>query len=242
MKTESETTMSVGEIAAERPAAMAVFERLGLDFCCHGRRSLAEACRLRGLSVREVLEAIDAEEAGKADEAERCWADASMTELADHIERTHHAFAREALARLATLTPRVVKAHGGTDPKLGKLACEIAQLTEEMNDHFVREERVLFPWLRRLERPTEIQSGPPWSVKRPISCMEHDHDDVGAAFARMRALTNNFEPPECACGSYRMLFATLRDLERDMHIHIHKENNILFPAGVRAELAGRPEA
>jgi regulator of cell morphogenesis and NO signaling len=107
-----------------------------------------------------------------------------------------------------------------------------------MREHMIREERVLFPWLRRLEKPGAIMTGPPWSVQRPISCMEHDHDSAGAALARMRRMTNDFTLPADACNSYRALYQSIAALERDTHVHIHKENNILFPAGVRAE-AGR---
>jgi regulator of cell morphogenesis and NO signaling len=98
---------------------------------------------------------------------------------------------------------------------------------------------VLFPWLRRLERPTEIQSGPTWSVRRPISCMVHDHDDAGKALATLRRLTNDYTPPDDACATYRSTLSTLEALEADTHRHIHKENNILFPAGVAAEDARR---
>lgn len=104
-----------------------------------------------------------------------------------------------------------------------------------MRDHLVREERVLFPWLRRLERKSEITSGPPWSVRRPIDCMIHDHDDVGDAFRKIRVLTDDLTPPEGACSTWRECYRLLATFERDTHMHIHKENNILFPAGVEAE-------
>ncbi|HYE60757.1 MAG TPA: iron-sulfur cluster repair di-iron protein [Phycisphaerales bacterium] len=236
MNARTDCTLTLGQLAATRAGAIPVFERYGLDYCCGGGRTLREACAAAELSPDAVVQAIhDEEQEHRGIPRERPWTDATMTELADHIERTHHAFVRDALARLANIMPRVVAAHGKSNPALAELAAVYGQFAEEMRDHMVREERVLFPWLRRLERPTEVQSGPPWSVRRPISCMVHDHDDAGAALARMRELTGNYTPPEGACATYRSMLSTLEALERDTHEHIHKENNILFPAGVRAE-------
>lgn len=229
-----ELASTLGALAAQRPACIPVFERFDLDYCCGGGRTLAAACRDRGLDARTILDAIHAEESAAA-APERPWTDATMTELADHIEQTHHAFLRDALGRLNNILPRILAAHADRHPELHRIGEVIRNLNLELTDHMVREERVLFPWLRRLERPSEIQGGPPWSVRRPISCMVHDHDDVGAALAELRALTHGFEPPADACGLYRSMLDTLRAIERDTHIHIHKENNILFPAGVRAE-------
>jgi regulator of cell morphogenesis and NO signaling len=226
---------TLGEFAAHRPSSIPVFERLNLDYCCGGKRTLAEACRARALEPDRVLTAIADEERGAAQRPERSWDTASMTELADHIEATHHAFCRDALTRLRATLPRVVAAHGERHPELPLVEKIVSDFAEELYDHMVREERVVFPWLRRLERPSEIQSGPPWSVKRPISCMVHDHEEAGEALAQLRRLTKDYTPPPDACGTYRSVLNTLRDLERDMHIHIHKENNILFPAGIRAE-------
>jgi len=182
--------------------------------------------------VIELLEEASAcpDEANDVD-----WRGATMTALADHIEQTHHAFVRDALARLATLMPRVIEAHADAHPELRELGSVIEAFAEDMRDHMVREERVVFPWLRRLERPTEIQGGPAWSVKRPISCMIHDHDDAAAALRRMRTLTGGYEPPEDTCITVRTVYELLSRLERDTHVHIHKENNILFPAGIEAE-------
>ena len=226
---------SIGALAASRPASIPIFERLGLDFCCRGSRAFAEACRERGIDPETVRREIDDAEAHTPSPPDRDWARASIVELADHIEQTHHVYAREAFARLASIVPRVVAVHSETHPELRELADLIEELRQDMHDHFIREERVLFPWLRRLERHSEIHTGPPWSVQRPISCMEHDHEVVGALFQKMRVLTHGFAIPPAACASYTAVLTTLAALERDTHVHIHKENNILFPAGLRAE-------
>ena len=226
--------MTIGDAARRWPALIAVFERFGLDFCCHGRQSLQEACRHAGVSLEAALQAA-AETPGPQNEPEKDWSAASMTALGEHIVSTHHAKARNAFVTLATLLPRVRLAHADRHPELVPLEAVVAELRDEMLDHMVREERVLFPWLSRLERPGAVNVGPPWSVKRPIDCMLHDHDSVAAGFRKVRVLTRDYAAPSDACGSYRAMLECLKDLERDTHVHIHKENNILFPAGVRAE-------
>lgn len=236
-----DTTITLGKLAAQHPASIPILERLGLDYCCGGRQTLAAACEAHSLDAEVIFAEIQSRENEPATPVAQSWETATMTELADHIEQTHHKFVRDALARLNVVIPRVVAAHGAKDPRLADLAQVVRTFEEEMRDHMVREERVLFPWLRRLERKSEIQSTPPWSVRRPISCMVHDHDDAGAALARMRSLTDNFIPPPNACTTYRSMLRTLEELEQDTHIHVHKENEILFPAGIRAEdqLPGR---
>jgi regulator of cell morphogenesis and NO signaling len=133
------------------------------------------------------------------------------------------------------LMPRVLGAHAEAHPFLRELDVALRALEHDLADHMIREERVLFPWLRRLEQPGAVTIGPPWSVQRPIDCMEHDHDGVAEAFVRIRALTDDYTPPKAACASFAALLTLLSDLERDTRRHIHKENNILFPAGLRAE-------
>lgn len=231
---ESEAT--IGGIAAKYPRSLGVFERFHLDFCCHGERTLRQACEAAGATFEDVVRALR-ELPASADGDARDWTVATMTELADHIEATHHAFAREAFDRLAVLAPKVARHHGAAHPELFEIERVVNRLREEMLDHMIREDRVLFPWLRRLESKASILSGPPWSVKRPIDCMMHDHEEVGRMLESIRALTNGFSVPPGACGSYQAMIGLLRDLEADTHVHIHKENSILFPAGIKAEAA-----
>ncbi len=226
---------TLGMAAAQRPVLIPLFERHGLDFCCHGGRSIREACAEAGVDARTLL--LESERPDAPTRSEHDWTTRSMDELCTHIVATHHTKAREALARLDVLLPKIEAAHGARHPELLELTGVVHGLREEMLDHMVREERVLFPWLRRLETPSAITVGPPWSVQRPIDCMMHDHESVAGAFARARALTDNYRVPEDACASYRSAMDALRDLEHDTHVHIHKENNILFPRGIDAERA-----
>ncbi|MFG0244416.1 MAG: iron-sulfur cluster repair di-iron protein [Phycisphaerales bacterium JB054] len=226
--------MTVAQIATAHPELLPELERLGIDYCCGGTRPLGDAAAKAGLDAEAVIRQL-VEYAPAASVEVGDWTSRTMTELADNIEHTHHVFAREALERLETLTAKCVAAHGDDEPRLHELQQVLAALTDDMHDHFVREERVVFPWIRRLERPTQIQGGPPWSIRRPIDCMIHDHDDVGEAFAKVHELTDDLAPPAGACSTWRECYRLLGELERDTHVHIHKENNILFPAGIEAE-------
>ncbi len=234
-------TTTLACVIREHPGALGIFDRLGIDYCCHGHETVEQGCSRANISMEVLREAFRAPESGLPLHAN--WAGLSMTELCDDIEATHHALARNVFARLSVLLPRVLAAHAEAHPDLVLVDEVVSGLREEMIDHMVREERVLFPWLRRLERPGSIHTRPPWSVKRPIDCMMHDHDSVGNALERLRRLTNGFTAPAGTCGSVESLMRTLRELASDTRLHIHKENNILFPAGVRAEArrgAGTP--
>ena len=227
--------MTTGAIATEHPELIPELERLGIDYCCNGGRTLAEASASAGLDLSEAVRMLSEHEAVVDADDELDFSAMTMTQLTDHIEQTHHAFARDSLQRLETLLDKCVAAHSDDDPRLVELQEVCARLTDDMHDHFIREERVLFPWLQRLERKTEIQGGPPWSVQRPIDCMMHDHEDVGEAFHRIHELTDDLHAPEEACSIWNECYRLVAELERDTHIHIHKENNILFPAGIEAE-------
>lgn len=226
---------TIGSIAVSTPEAVSVFTRHGLDFCCGGGRTLEQACRAKGLdagAVRaEIREAVGRRGAGERES----WSAMGMSDLTDHIERVHHARARDLIQRIDALLPRVIAAHGDSHPELHAVAGTFSRFRAELLDHMVREERVLFPWLRRLATPGSVHIGPPWSVARPISCMVHDHDDAAAALASMRSAMLDYAVPAGACGSYAALVSALRELDEDTRVHIHKENNSLFPAGIRSE-------
>jgi regulator of cell morphogenesis and NO signaling len=237
MAREININQTAGEIATRWPELLPVLEEYRIDYCCGGRKPLAESAARAGVDPQELVERLAGYEAKGTGEPPRDWSKATMTELADNIEQTHHAYTRESLGRLDTMLTKCVAAHADDEPRLVELQQTVASMTEDLHDHMIREERVLFPWLRRLERRTEIQGGPPWSVKRPIDCMVHDHDELGAGFERIQQLTDGLAVPENACSTWRACYAELDAFERDTREHIHKENNILFPAGVAAEVA-----
>jgi regulator of cell morphogenesis and NO signaling len=230
---------TVGQLVVERPARARAFERLGIDYCCGGKKPLADACAEKGLDLAAVLAELDREAiAADPADAERNWGTASMTDLADHIERTHHAFLKAELPRLEPIAHKVAIRHGPTHPELAELYDVFMAFKQELETHMMKEERILFPLCRQLDSAAD---GPApsfhcGSVANPISVMIHEHDDAGRALQRMRELTNDFTAPPDACNTFRAYLDSLHQIEQDMHQHVHKENNILFPKAVRTEV------
>lgn len=233
------TEQTVGQLVAENPARARVFEQHRIDYCCGGKIPLAEACERRGVKYDEVVEALK-----KCDETnpspQQDWTKAPLTELADHITTTHHAYLAAELPRLDAMTDRVAKVHGDHAPQVLEIRSIFVGLHKEMDEHTMKEEQILFPWIKRLESGgTEDSPFPAATVASPIRCMEEEHDKAGAALEKIRELTNDYQPPADACNTWRVLYASLETLENDMHVHIHKENSILFPRAVALEEQSR---
>jgi regulator of cell morphogenesis and NO signaling len=148
----------------------------------------------------------------------------SLTELADHIEQTHHVFMKRALPRLAQLAAKVSAAHGAGHPELLAMQDVLANLTAEIELHLDKEEKILFPAIRSLESTRGAAE-----FHSMIQVMEHEHDQAGAALERLRSLSQGYALPADACETYRAYFQELEALEHDLHRHIHKENSVLFP-------------
>jgi regulator of cell morphogenesis and NO signaling len=219
---------TIGQLVTQRPGRARVFERLGIDYCCGGKMPLSEACADRGLDAQAVLDELAANEQASSGE-ERNWSDAGLTDLCDHIEATHHAYLRDELPRLGAMVDKVAAVHGDREPELRELVTVFRAFRSEIESHMAKEEQVLFPMIRRLDEAEALPSFHCGTVNNPIRVMEYEHDSAGAALARMRRLTHDFTPTPEACNTYRAMLEGLTALERDMHLHIHKENNILFP-------------
>ncbi|MCH7777121.1 MAG: iron-sulfur cluster repair di-iron protein [Gemmatimonadetes bacterium] len=227
---------TVGQMVVERPQRSRVFDRLHIDYCCGGKRTLEEACTKRGLDLKAViaeLEAFDAEAETQADAVRP--ANLTMTELADDIERTHHAYLREELPRLGDLVKKVSAVHGQAHPWLTGLTSVYAELVAELEPHMLKEEQILFPMIRELDQAATAPSFHCGSVGNPIRMMEMEHQNAGAALDRIREMTTDYEIPEGACNSFRAMLSGLEHLEADLHLHIHKENEILFPKASEME-------
>lgn len=229
---------TVREIAIKQPASVRVFESLGIDYCCGGQRSLREACERASISPDEVLNRISAAESEPSTPAGD-WAHASVAELTRHIVDDHHGYIRRESPRLISMCARVVERHSAAHPEVKSVQELFQALADELSLHMMKEENVLFPYLAQMEAALrEGRPVPPamfGSVEMPISRMLADHDDAGALTARIRALSGGFAAPADACPTYRALYQGLEDFERDLHQHIHLENNILFPRAVEME-------
>ncbi len=227
---------AVGDMVVCCPSAARVFEELDIDYCCHGKVSLADACAGRNLDPQAIISRIRAEQS-RADSSpeEQDWSTTSLTSLCDHIEQMHHEFLQRELPRLSALTQKIAAVHGEKHPELHKLASVVVGLQEELQTHMFKEERVLFPAIRQLERSANLPQFPFGTVANPIRMMEHEHDSAGQALEQIRKLTNGFQAPDDACGIWRAALTGLQELEADLHRHIHKENNILFPRAAELE-------
>ena len=232
-------TDTVGAIVAKRPALSRVFEQAGIDYCCGGKIPLAEACQKKGLDAQQVLAQLEAAAAvaapGPVDAATM-----TLTVLVDHIEGTHHAYLKSELPRLEAMTKKVATVHGEHDTRLVKVNETFLGLAWEMSGHLQKEERILFPMIRQLDASPTTPAFHCGSVANPIRQMELEHDQVGAALAALRELTDGFTPPDWACNTYRAMLDALACLERDTHQHVHKENNILFPRAIALEAKRQP--
>jgi regulator of cell morphogenesis and NO signaling len=220
---------TVGEWVADRPRRAEVFERLGIDYCCGGRQSLEAACLSRDVDLDEISRVLLAA-GGEAPAPEGDWSRRGLDELCDHIEQTHHAYLRGALPRLAGLADKVAAAHGERHPVYRELAAEYPAFRAELEAHMVKEERVLFPAIRALAAaPGAAPAFHCGDLSAPLRVMESEHEAAGAALRRFRALTDGYRAPADACGTLLALLDGLEALEADLHLHIHKENNLLFP-------------
>jgi regulator of cell morphogenesis and NO signaling len=227
---------SVAEIVRATPARSRLFEHLGLDYCCGGQRPLAEACRAKGLDPATVVAMLSALE-GAPSETVTDPARMAPAELCDHIEQVHHRYLREELPRLDFLTRKVAATHGAEEPRLLQVRQLFETFEREITAHMQEEDQTVFPAIRQWD----AVAGPhpaPETLQAALAKLETEHDRAGAALAQFKSLTDNYTPPEWACNSFRALYDGLAGLEKDMHQHVHKENNVLFPK-VRAMTATR---
>lgn len=226
---------TVGNLVAEQPSRSRVFEAFRIDYCCGGKRTLEEACAKKGVDPEAVLEALLLADVKRSSDDEVNPAAMALDELADHIVERHHDYLREELPRLGRMAAKVAKVHGDQDPRLQAVSDTFQMLAMEMDCHMTKEERILFPVIRALAQTDGIPPMPFGTLANPIHAMEAEHDESGDGLARISELTDVYTPPEWACNTYQALLDGLHDLERDLHLHIHKENNILFPKAIGEE-------
>jgi regulator of cell morphogenesis and NO signaling len=214
--------MSLGELARANPSATQVFLRHRLDFCCGGRRSLAEACDKVGLDPAQILDELE-QEAARGERAVS-WEDRSQAELADYIVDTYHAAIRRDLPPLIEAARRVERVHAGKPAVPAGLAAVLEAFLGEMERHMAKEEQILFPILRLGAHGD--------AVNMPVRVMEHEHDLHADRLAQIRALTGDLVTPPHACATWRALYAGLAMMQADLMQHVHLENNILFARAV----------
>jgi len=230
---------TVRELAVDVPGATRVFEELGIDYCCGGGRSLVDACFAAGISLEQATAALEAGKERYSREGDGSWQSRSLTDLIEHIVRRHHEYTKSELQRLDQLSTKVVSVHGQNHPELNELRERFLELRNDLLPHMMKEERVLFPYIEQLEAATKAGRPAPsplfGTARNPIMMMIREHDGAGELLRELRTASRDYVVPDDGCVSYRALYDALRELEQDLHQHIHLENNILFPRTVALE-------
>lgn len=231
---------TIREIVASDYRSAAIFKRHGLDFCCNGGWTIDEACRETGADAPALIRDLEAMLATPVSGVPRFAAWDARTLIA-YIVGNHHSYVRDALPTLLQHTAKVASVHGDRHPELVHISKLFARVADEMADHMVKEERVLFPFIAALEDASVRRAAPPaapfGTVANPIRMMESEHEFVGDAMAEIRHLTGDYAPPADACTTYRVCLQELEAFERDLHDHVHLENNLLFPKAATLEAA-----
>jgi len=226
---------TVGEIVARDFRTAGILEQFGIDFCCGGWRSIGDACRAANADPAELghaLEALPSVNDPDADDVTR-W---PLDSLIAHIIDIHHTYVRSALPIISAHLTKIVGVHGGRHPELRRLAVAFDGVGRDLLQHMMKEEHVLFPYVRHLATTHDPMPPSPFgTVENPIRMMQREHQQAGDEMRAIRALTNEYVAPADACSTYRVTFAELAQFERDLHRHVHLENNVLFPRAIECE-------
>lgn len=232
----------IGQIVAEDYRTATIFDKAGIDFCCNGNRSIEDACATQSIDadklvskLQETIRSGDADATNSIDY--KSW---PADLLADYIEKKHHRYVRNQIPELKALLEKITRVHGGRHPELAEIEAHFSACATELTNHMKKEETILFPYIRESvrakEEGTELNA-PFGTVENPIRMMMHEHDAEGERFRKIKALSNDYTPPADGCNTYKVAFATLEAFEKDLHLHIHLENNILFPQAIELEHA-----
>ncbi len=231
---------TVGELAAELPGATRVFEKLGIDYCCGGTKSLHDACADARLTVDDVIRSLEqSDNTPETGISEHNWTSAPLNELTAYIVAKHHMYVRQEIPRLQALLAKVVSVHGQNHPEIAKIQENFQDLGSELTSHMFKEENVLFPYIDSMQAAVDRGEPvpPPFfgTVRNPVQMMIMEHDGAGEKLHEMRDLSSAYKVPPDGCPTYASLYRALDEFEQDLHQHIHLENNILFPRAVELE-------
>lgn len=227
---------TVGQIVRDDYRAADVFEKFGIDFCCAGKKPLEASCREKGVEVTKVIKELEEATGNNAPDID--YNSLSLTALIEHITETHHRYAEETGPVIIKYLEKVNMVHGKHNPELNEILTLFKAIVADLAVHMKKEELILFPYIKRLEqgRLNEGSYKPSFaSIQQPINMMMGDHETEGERYKRIEELANFYAPPSHACNTFRVSYAKLEEFEKDLHLHIHLENNILFPKAIEME-------
>jgi regulator of cell morphogenesis and NO signaling len=229
---------SIGELVTNDWRKAEIFKKYGIDFCCGGKKTVAEACAKKNIEV-SIVESELKEIEGRQTTNTHNYNNWDLDFLADYIINNHHKYVTSAIPFLDELSIKVAQVHGDHHPELLEIEQYTQEVIEELTMHMHKEEAILFPYIKKLAETTrnnQSMDAPPFgTIANPINMMEAEHTSVGRAMELIEDLSNGFTPPQDACMSYRVLFAKLQEFLTDLHQHIHLENDILFPKAIKLE-------
>ncbi len=227
----------IGEVVAHDYRTASVFKNAGIDFCCQGNRTIQEACTKKKVLVSDVLKALEDVLASTSTQTDfNNW---PLDLMVDYIEKKHHRYVEEKSQEIKPYLDKICKVHGNAHPELFEIQKAFNESVGELAMHMKREELVLFPYIKKLvnaKSNNETLTRPPFgTVNNPIEKMMDEHSTEGERFREISELSNNYNPPSDACNTYKVTYALLKEFEEDLHLHIHLENNILFPKAINLE-------
>lgn len=236
-KNGADNVPTIGDIAAKDYRKAEVFKKLGIDFCCGGKKTTKEACEEVGITEAYLeAELLKVESSNKASQDFNKW---DLDFLADYIINTHHRYVSENVEIISGLAQKVAGQHGTSAPEALEVAHVFENMAKELLEHMKKEEEMLFPYIKKLvalkKQGGKIMQSPFGSVQNPITMMENEHEAAGEDFRLIRQATQDYVLPKDACNSFMYLYEKLKEFEDDLHQHIHLENNILFPKAQKLE-------
>jgi len=235
---QKNTQKQIGEYVADDFRTAAVFSKYKIDFCCNGNRTIDEACEKKGIDSNTLVDELETVLNSKTDQSidYKSW---PLDLLAEYIEKKHHRYVEEKIPVLRQFLDKLCRVHGANHPELFKVNELFTASAGELTAHMKKEELILFPFVKRMVKAKidnqAIQSPQFRTVENPIAMMMHEHNNEGERFREIAKLTNDYNPPVDACNTYKVTYAMLDEFEKDLHLHIHLENNILFPEAVKLE-------
>ncbi|SDG62851.1 iron-sulfur cluster repair di-iron protein [Winogradskyella thalassocola] len=235
---QKNTQKEIGQFVADDFRTAAIFSKYKIDFCCQGNRTVEEACDKKGIDSNQLMDELNHVLNSKGGETidYKSW---PLDLLAEYIEKKHHRYVEEKTPILRQFLDKLCKVHGERHPELFKINELFTASSGELASHMKKEELILFPFVKKMVKAklenSAVQSPQFGTVENPIAMMMEEHDNEGSRFREIDALTNNYTPPADACNTYKVTFAMLEEFEKDLHLHIHLENNILFPEAIKLE-------
>ncbi len=230
MNTEKLNELTVGEIVANDFRAASIFKKSGIDFCCGGKQSIDDACREKGIDPSGLEKQIIELQLAPLSSSQK-FNEWELPFLCDYIVNTHHKYVLKTLPELMFYTQKIADVHGEHHPELIEIASIFSQVNDELLQHLKNEEEVLFPAIKRADSDSDTVDRT--IIASEIKRMEGEHDFAGGAIDKINILSQQYLLPEDACNTYRVAFQLLEQFEDDLHVHVHLENNILYPKALK---------